>query len=89
MRFIGCPSFEQCSWATNAGAVCASLYGILLLLVGYVATAAALTLGAPFWFDVLNKIMVIRSTVKPREKSQEEGSEDRKVTAAGGRTNVR
>lgn len=89
MRFIGCPSFEQCSWATNAGAVFASLYGILLLLVGYVATAAALTLGAPFWFDVLNKIMVIRSTVKPREKSQEEGSEDRKVTAAGGRTNVR
>jgi hypothetical protein len=26
---------------------------------------------------VLNKVMVIRSTVKPREKSPEEGSEDR------------
>jgi hypothetical protein len=30
---------------------------------------------------MLNKVMVIRSTVKPREKSQEEGSEDR----SGGR----
>jgi hypothetical protein len=40
-------------------------------------TALAIALGAPFWFDVLNKFMVVRSTVKPREKSQEEGSEDR------------
>jgi hypothetical protein len=29
-------------------------------------------MGAPFWFDVLNKVMVIRSTVKPHEKSPEE-----------------
>jgi hypothetical protein len=34
-------------------------------------------LGAPFWFDVLNKFMVIRSTVKPYEKSPPEASEDR------------
>jgi hypothetical protein len=34
-------------------------------------------LGAPFWFDLLNKFMVIRSTVKPHEKSPEEGSEDK------------
>jgi hypothetical protein len=33
-------------------------------------------LGAPFWFDVLNKFMVIRSTVKPHEKRPEEASED-------------
>ena len=44
---------------------------------GWLITALAVMLGAPFWFDVLNKFMVIRSTVKPREKSQEEGSEDR------------
>ena len=47
-------------------------------LFGWLLTAFAVSLGAPFWFDALNKIMVIRSTVKPREKSQEEGSEDRK-----------
>jgi hypothetical protein len=49
----------------------------LLIAVGWLVTALAVMLGAPFWFDVLNKFMVVRSTVKPREKSQEEGSEDR------------
>jgi hypothetical protein len=44
---------------------------------GWLMTSFAIALGAPFWFDVLNKFMVVRSTVKPREKSQEEGSEDR------------
>lgn len=45
--------------------------------LGWLLTAVAATLGAPFWFDVLNKVMVIRSTVKPHEKSPEEASEDR------------
>ena len=53
--------------------------------LGWLITILAICLGAPFWFDVLNKLMVIRSTVKPREKSQEEGSEDR---AAQSRTQV-
>jgi len=46
--------------------------------LGLLLTAFAATLGAPFWFDVLNKVMVIRATVKPHEKSPEEGSEDRR-----------
>ncbi|HYR10470.1 MAG TPA: N-acetylmuramoyl-L-alanine amidase, partial [Longimicrobium sp.] len=50
---------------------------VLPALLGWLITGLALTLGAPFWFDVLNKVMVIRSTVKPKEKSPEEGSEDR------------
>lgn len=49
----------------------------ILLTIGWILTATAATLGAPFWFDLLNKMMVIRSTVKPHEKSPEEGSEDR------------
>jgi hypothetical protein len=53
--------------------------GIFSPVVGWLITAFAATLGAPFWFDVLNKIMVIRSTVKPHEKSPEEGSEDRRT----------
>jgi hypothetical protein len=40
-------------------------------------------MGAPFWFDVLNKVMVIRSTVKPHEKSPEEASEDRQGPSKG------
>lgn len=47
--------------------------------LGWLLTALAATLGAPFWFDVLNKVMVIRSTVKPHEKSLEEASEDRQA----------
>jgi len=30
---------------------------------------ACISLGAPFWFDMLNKLIVVRSTVKPKEKS--------------------
>ncbi len=43
-------------------------------LPGWLITALAISLGAPFWFDLLNKIMVVRSTVKPQEKSPEETS---------------
>jgi hypothetical protein len=51
-------------------------------ILGWLFTALAATMGAPFWFDILNKFIVIRSTVKPREKSPEEASEDRQ--ASGG-----
>lgn len=53
----------------------------VLVFAGWMLTAPAATLGAPFWFDTLNKIMVIRSTVKPYEKSGSEGSEDRQDSA--------
>jgi hypothetical protein len=43
-------------------------------IAGWVLTAIALSLGAPFWFDLLNKFMVIRSTIKPQEKSPIEKS---------------
>jgi hypothetical protein len=51
----------------------------LMALIGWLITALAIMLGAPFWFDVLNKFMVIRSTVKPNEKSRPEASEDRQT----------
>jgi hypothetical protein len=50
--------------------------------LGWLITALAVSLGAPFWFDLLNKVMVIRSTVKPHEKSREEASEDRQLPKA-------
>ena len=55
----------------------------LEVLCGWLLTAFAVMLGAPFWFDVLNKFMVIRSTVKPHEKSAEAASEDRQPADAG------
>lgn len=63
---------DQRAWPPSEGYLAAIRYH----LWGWLLTALAVSLGAPFWFDMLNKIMVIRSTVKPREKSQEEPSKD-------------
>ena len=49
---------------------------IFVHIPGWLLTALAVSLGAPFWFDMLNKFMIVRSTVKPSEKSKEEGSKD-------------
>lgn len=43
-----------------------SVFTVLFVIVGWLATAIAMTLGAPFWFDTLNQFMVIRSTIKPK-----------------------
>lgn len=43
-------------------------------IFGWFFTAAALSLGAPFWFDLLNKFMLARSAVKPKDKSQTDES---------------
>lgn len=50
--------------------------GWWLKIAGILFTGFAVSLGAPFWFDVLNRFMVIRSTVKPAEKSPDEKSKD-------------
>ena len=52
------------------------VYCVARVAIGWLITALAIMLGAPFWFDVLNRIMIIRSTVKPHEKSPEEPSQD-------------
>lgn len=45
-------------------------------LVGWLLTACAATLGAPFWFDVLSKFMTVRSTFKPREEEKKEKNKE-------------
>jgi hypothetical protein len=60
-------------------------------IVGWLLTAIAVSLGAPFWFDVLNRFSVIRSAIKPLEKPGMEAAEKSKpgtvpqlpVTAGG------
>jgi hypothetical protein len=49
-----------------------AILSALTLLAGWVMTALAISFGAPFWFDTLNRFMVVRSTVKPHEKSKTE-----------------
>ncbi len=53
-----------------------SIANLVFVIAGWLLTAIAMTLGAPFWFDTLNRFMVVRSTIKPREKSGVEGSKD-------------
>jgi hypothetical protein len=43
---------------------------ILLSLVGWVLTALAVSLGAPFWFDGLGKLLSIRAAGKQPDKAQ-------------------
>ena len=54
---------------------------IFFVLLGLALTGFAVSQGAPFWFDLLNKIIVIRSTVKPAEKSRTQPSKDRPAPA--------
>jgi len=63
------------------------LLRILLKVVGLLLTASALTLGAPFWFDVLSKIARLRSAGAPPPATDAvrrgEGEETRAGPSAG------
>jgi hypothetical protein len=41
---------------------------IVQKLLGLLVTALAITLGAPFWFDTLNRAVNVRTAVKPKDK---------------------
>jgi len=43
-------------------------------IVGWTITAFAITMGAPFWFDLLNRLNVVRSTIKPGEPGEDRNS---------------
>jgi len=43
---------------------------LLSKIVGWLATILAIMMGAPFWFDILNKISNLRSTGKKPDESE-------------------
>lgn len=51
---------------------------------GWLLTAIAISLGAPFWFDLLNKFMAVRSSVKPEEDKPQQGKRDHNSTTIAG-----
>jgi hypothetical protein len=59
-------------------------------LVGLLITAIALSLGAPFWFNLLNQLGSLRTTLKPPEKKKAEpappeaAAESKPAPASGG-----
>jgi hypothetical protein len=54
------------------------VWAIVSTMIGWLITAAALSLGAPFWFDTLNKLLNLRSA-GPRPPREDEKA----LTAAG------
>lgn len=42
----------------------------LTLVAGWVGTIFAISLGAPFWFDLLNRIVRLRSAIKPEPEKK-------------------
>lgn len=50
-------------------------------ILGWILTALAISLGAPFWFDLLNKIMKLRSAVDS-SKGNDEGPKEQKTVVA-------
>jgi hypothetical protein len=50
---------------------------LLFPVLGWLITAIALSLGAPFWFDLLNKLVKLRSSIQVKK------AEDAKASTAG------
>ncbi len=48
--------------------------GVLLAIVGWLITGLATSLGAPFWFDTLQRFLQFRGTGKKPAKASEEGA---------------
>jgi len=47
----------------------------LIKIIGWLVSAVAAMQGAPFWFDILKKLVNVRSTgTNPKEKEQEKGA---------------
>ncbi len=67
---IGLPiGWEKRETETVPGRIPEGLWGWVLKVIGCLVTAAATSLGAPFWFDLLNKFITVRSTIKPKEQT--------------------
>lgn len=63
-----CP-FTKCYWK-NEGTTEKGLYNFLLALLGWFIGAGCISMGAPFWFDLLGKLVNLRrSGVKPNTSS--------------------
>ncbi len=47
---------------------------MLRMFFGWLITGLAVMLGAPFWFDIINKLVGLRSAVKPKKEEPPEAS---------------
>ncbi len=63
-------------WSGNPWDVFASTQTAFMKIVGILLTTFAVSLGAPFWFDMLNKLVNIRSAGKPEKSEAEKKKEE-------------
>jgi hypothetical protein len=68
-------------WAPDARP--RNLSDVMTKILGLLLTIGAASLGAPFWFDILNKIVTIRSAGKAPEEAQKGPKEVPKPVAPG------
>lgn len=59
---------------------------MFITFLGYLITAFAISLGAPFWFDMLSKLMRVRTSLQPAPSPPVSGnsSSDKNITKAVG-----
>lgn len=69
---IGIYSYQWTGWS-----------GLIKSIVGWLVTALALSLGAPFWFDLLNKLMKVRGAVAPPSPAGRQKNEATKIHRVG------
>jgi hypothetical protein len=70
-------------WSTST--LPADVWGWILKIVGLLATTFAVSLGAPFWFDLLNKFMAFRSSgPPPQARAGTAGSTSSKLQPVAG-----
>ena len=74
----------QCFRGCPAGVDDPGLAGYILKFFGLLITAFALSMGAPFWFDLLRKLLEARGKLTGKGKSQEEESSKQTPPPGGG-----
>ncbi len=79
---LGLPiGWRNVTWSGEAPGDTALLW--LTRVLGWLLTICAVTLGAPFWFDLLNKFMNIRASGKAPEEGPKDPKELPRPVAAG------
>src|SRR5205823_250502 len=75
---LGWPTLHWSTWSNARAPVFAdprvphATWDWLVKLAGLLLTGAALSLGAPFWFDLLNKVTYLRATGNPPPSTSRE-----------------
>lgn len=63
---------KEPNWVDNVGNQVNKQGGYIQTLFGWIISAIAIAMGAPFWFDLLGKVMRVRNAGKPEKTNSKE-----------------